>query len=48
MEAKDKSFAFDFEGVYDEVIPHELIKYHMEDGRKVEVILIRLMRTLQK
>jgi hypothetical protein len=23
MEAKDKSFGFDFEGVYDEVIPHE-------------------------
>jgi len=38
MEAKDKSFGFDFEGIYDEVIPNEKIKYHLEDGRKVEVI----------
>ncbi|RXM50395.1 MULTISPECIES: SRPBCC family protein [unclassified Chryseobacterium] len=42
MEAKDKSFAFDFEGVYDEVTPHEIIKYHMEDGRKVEVIFDKI------
>jgi uncharacterized protein YndB with AHSA1/START domain len=38
MEAKDGSFGFDFEGVYDEVIPNEKIKYHMEDGRNVEVV----------
>ncbi|KMQ64741.1 activator of HSP90 ATPase [Chryseobacterium angstadtii] len=37
MEAKDKSFGFDFEGTYDEVIPNSLIKYHLEDARKVEV-----------
>ncbi len=37
MAAKDGSFSFDFEGIYDEVIPHKLIKYHMEDGRTVEV-----------
>ncbi|MCQ9634005.1 SRPBCC family protein [Chryseobacterium sp. WG14] len=38
MEAKDKSFGFDFEGVYDEVIPNQKIQYHIADGRKVEVI----------
>ncbi|MBK1897080.1 SRPBCC family protein [Chryseobacterium paridis] len=38
MEAKDKSFGFDFEGIYDAVIPNQMIKYHMEDGRNVEVI----------
>ncbi|WP_027381733.1 SRPBCC family protein [Chryseobacterium daeguense] len=37
MEAKDGSFGFDFEGFYDEVIPNERIKYHIADGRKVEV-----------
>lgn len=36
MEAKDGSMGFDFEGIYDEVIPHQLIAYTMEDGRKVE------------
>ncbi len=35
MEAKDGSFGFDFEGVYDEVVPNELISYTMSDGRKV-------------
>ncbi|MBA2328132.1 MAG: SRPBCC domain-containing protein [Flavisolibacter sp.] len=37
MEAKDGSFGFDFSGVYDEVKPHELIAYTLEDGRKVNV-----------
>lgn len=37
MEAKDGSFGFDFGGVYDEVIPHELIAYTMGDGRQVAV-----------
>ncbi|WP_300669492.1 SRPBCC family protein [Soonwooa sp.] len=36
MEAKDGSFGFDFGGIYDEVKPLELIKYHMGDGREVE------------
>lgn len=40
MEAKDGSFGFDFGGVYDEVIPHELIRYTMGDGRKVTVQFI--------
>ena len=38
MEAKDGSFGFDFEGIYDEIIEQKLIRYHLEDGRKVEVI----------
>ncbi len=37
MEAKDKSFGFDFEGEYTEVVPHEWIKYKMSDGREVEI-----------
>ncbi|HEX7358633.1 MAG TPA: SRPBCC family protein [Ignavibacteriaceae bacterium] len=35
MEAKDGSFGFDFEGVYDEVVDHKKIAYTMPDGRKV-------------
>lgn len=37
MEAKTGDMGFDFEGIYDEVIPHELISYTMGDGRKVNV-----------
>ena len=37
MEAKDGSFGFDFEGVYDEVIPLQTIAYHLEDMRTVRV-----------
>jgi uncharacterized protein YndB with AHSA1/START domain len=37
MEAKDGSFGFDFEGVYEAVIPHERIEYILEDGRKVKI-----------
>ncbi|TXF78930.1 SRPBCC family protein [Chryseobacterium sp.] len=38
MEAKDGSSGFDFVGIYDEIIPLEKIRYHLEDGRKVEII----------
>ncbi|MBC9812930.1 SRPBCC family protein [Crocinitomicaceae bacterium CZZ-1] len=34
MEAKDGSFGFDFEAVYDEVLTHQKIVYTMADGRK--------------
>lgn len=37
MEAKDGSFGFDFGGIYDEVIVHEVIAYTMDDGRKVKI-----------
>lgn len=33
MEAKDGSFGFDFEGIYEEVIDHKKIAYKMADGR---------------
>lgn len=36
MEAKDGSFGFDFEGVYDEIKPQQRLTYTMPDGRKVE------------
>ena len=42
MEAKDGSFGFDFIGIYDEVIPNERIKYHIEDGRNVEVVFEKI------
>lgn len=35
MEAKDRSFGFDFEGVYEEVKPQEMISLVLGDGRKV-------------
>ena len=35
MEAKDGSFGFDFEGIYQQVEPFELLEYSMEDGRCV-------------
>lgn len=35
MEAKDKSFGFDFEATYDEVVPNQRLSYAMPDGRKV-------------
>lgn len=38
MAAKDGSAAFDFEGVYDQVILHRRIEYTMADGRKVKVL----------
>jgi uncharacterized protein YndB with AHSA1/START domain len=37
MEAKDGSVGFDFGAVYDEVKPHELIAYTLDDGRKVTI-----------
>jgi uncharacterized protein YndB with AHSA1/START domain len=37
MEAKDGSFGFDFGGVYDNVVDHQLIEYTMEDNRKVSI-----------
>ena len=37
MEAKDGSFGFDFGGIYDDVILHEVIAYTLGDGRKVKI-----------
>lgn len=38
MEAKDGSFGFDFNGVFQKVKPNELLSYVIDDGREVEVI----------
>ena len=40
MEARDSSFGFDFEGVYDAVVINELISYNLADGRNVKIIFI--------
>lgn len=37
MEAKDKSFGFDFEAIYEEVVPQQILSYRLSDRRKVEV-----------
>lgn len=34
MEAKDGSFGFDFETIYDEIVKNRLIAYTMSDGRQ--------------
>lgn len=38
MEMKDDDFGLDYKGSYDEIIPLQKIKYHLDDGRKVEVL----------
>lgn len=42
MEAKDKSFGFDYVGIYDEVIPYQILRYHLEDNRKIEIQFIEV------
>jgi uncharacterized protein YndB with AHSA1/START domain len=37
MEARDASFAFDFEGTYTDVQPMKFIAYMMDDDRRVEI-----------
>ncbi len=41
MEARDGSSGFDFNGTYDEVVPHERIAYTMEDGRMAEILFMK-------
>jgi uncharacterized protein YndB with AHSA1/START domain len=38
MEAKNGSFGFDFEGIYDSIITKEKISYTLLDDRKVTII----------
>jgi uncharacterized protein YndB with AHSA1/START domain len=40
MEARDGSSGFDFSGVYTEVKPSEKIGYTLDDGRRVQILLI--------
>ncbi len=42
MEAKDGSAGFDFEGVYNFIIPFEKIEYTLADGRKIEVLFKKI------
>lgn len=42
MEAKDGSFGFDFEAVYDEIVEHKKIVYTIADGRKVTTTFVQL------
>lgn len=37
MEAKDGSFGFDFEGIYDEIDPGKSFKFTLADNRQVSV-----------
>ena len=37
MSARDGSFSFDFNGVYDEVATNKVIRYTIADGRKVKI-----------
>ncbi|KKX51344.1 activator of HSP90 ATPase [Sphingobacterium sp. IITKGP-BTPF85] len=43
MEAKDGSFGFDFEGIYDKVELFKELAYSMNDGRKVRTYLRKRM-----
>ena len=38
MEAKDGSFGFDFEAIYDVVVPHRELTYTMGDGRQATTL----------
>ncbi len=38
MEAKDGSFGFDFEAIYDEIVEGERFSYTMLDGRQATVV----------
>lgn len=37
MAARDGSFSFDFNGIYTNIIEHQLIEYRLSDGRKVSI-----------
>lgn len=37
MEAKDGTFGFNFEGIYDDVKENKYIEYSLADGRKVKI-----------
>jgi uncharacterized protein YndB with AHSA1/START domain len=37
MEAKDGTMGFDFEGIYNNLIPHQHISYTLGDSRKVTI-----------
>jgi uncharacterized protein YndB with AHSA1/START domain len=42
MESRDGAMGFDINGIYEEVRPHELLIYRMEDGREVRIFFQNL------
>ena len=42
MEAKDKSFGFDFSGKFEEIAPFDKIQYRLDDNRKVDVLFEKI------
>ena len=48
MEMTEDDYGYDYKGIYDEVIPLQKIKYHFEDGRKVEVTFISIDENMTK
>lgn len=48
MSAKDWSFSFDFSGTYTEIISEKILKYTLDDGRKVEVIFEKIDENISK
>lgn len=44
MASKDGEMSFDFEGVYDDIIPEKKIAYTMADGRQVTVLFKKEIR----
>jgi uncharacterized protein YndB with AHSA1/START domain len=44
MEARDGSSGFDFSGVYSEVKPPEKIGYTLDDGRRVQILLVSMAK----
>lgn len=47
MAAKDGSMSFDFEGVYDEIIPFTKIAYSLGDQRKVHILFEQVGDTIK-
>jgi uncharacterized protein YndB with AHSA1/START domain len=47
MEAKDGSFGFDFEGIYDSIITNEKISYTLLDDRKVTITFLQIENGVQ-
>lgn len=40
MEAKDGSMGFDLGGIYEVVIPNDRLRYRLDDGRLVHVLMV--------
>jgi uncharacterized protein YndB with AHSA1/START domain len=47
MEAKDGSFGFDFEGIYENVEPFKAISYVLADERRIDIAFIDHIDTVE-